>query len=243
MTNRLTAAMALAILLSPALAAAQIRQVSSSASDSASTVNFNIGYFAMKGLDSRVDDDVLVNNLQNQRPLLFEIDDFNTVTFGAEYLLGIGSFFEAGVGVGYMQREVPSIYATLERPNGAEIEQDLKLRQLPVSFTGRVLLLPRGSVVEPYVGGGLVAIRWRYTEVGEFVDEFNDIFPARFEADGVATGPIVLGGLRAPLGNFTIGGEFRWQKAEGKGLFEDGFLGDRIDLGGWTTNFTFGVRF
>jgi opacity protein-like surface antigen len=243
MIKRLTAVMALAILLAPALAAAQIRQVSSSASDSANTVNFNIGYFALKGLDSRVDEDVLLNNLQNQRPLLFEVKDFNSVTFGAEYLLGIGSFFEAGVGVGYSQRTVPSVYATLTRPDNSEIEQDLKLRQIPVSFTGRVLLLPRGSVVEPYIGAGLVAIRWRYTETGDFVDEFDDIFPARFEAEGVATGPTVFGGLRAPVGNWTVGGEFRWQRAEGTGLLDEDFLGDRIDLGGWTTNFTFGVRF
>ena len=243
MTKRMLAALALAALLVPASAGAQITQVSSSASEARQTVNFSLGYFALKGLDSRVDEDVLLNNLQNSQPLLFEVDDFNGFTFGGEYLIGFGPYFEAGVGVGYTQRSVPSVYANLTRPNDDEIEQELKLKQLPVSFTGRILILPRGSVVEPYIGGGLVAIRWRYTEVGDFVDEFNNIFPARFEDDGVATGPIVLGGLRAPVGNWSVGGEFRWQKAEGKGLLEQGFLGDRIDLGGWTTNFTFGLRF
>jgi opacity protein-like surface antigen len=243
MTKRTFAAMALAILLAPAAASAQIRQVGSSTSEANQTVNFSIGYFALKGLDSRVADDVLLNDLQNQQPLLFEIKDFNSATFGAEYLFGIGSHFEAGVGVGYAQRSVPSVYANLTRPGGAEIEQDLKLRQVPVTFTGRVLLLPRGSAVEPYVGAGLAAVRWRYSEIGDFVDEFSNIFPARFLAEGTATGPTVLAGLRAPVGNWSVGGEVRWQNVKGDIPVDAGFLGSRIDLGGWTTNFTFGVRF
>jgi outer membrane protein W len=234
----------LAILLAPAAASAQIRQISSSsASDARSTVNFTIGYFALKGLESRVTDDVLLNNLQNQHPLLFEVKDFNSATFGVEYLLGVGSNFEAGVGVGFSQRTVPSIYADLTHAGGAEIEQELKLRQIPVTFTGRFLLLPRGSAVEPYIGAGLVAIRYRYSEVGEFVETNGDIFPARYVAEGVAAGPMVLGGVRGVVNNWTVGGELRWQKAEGKGLFDEGFLGDRLDLGGWHANFTFGVRF
>src|SRR4051794_39071147 len=196
MTKRMCAVMALAILLAPAAASAQIRQVSSSSSDSNQTLNFSIGYFALKGLDSRVDEDVLLNDLQNQQPLLFEVKDFNSAIFGGEYLLGIGSNFEAGVGVSFAQRTVPSVYANLTRPSQAEIEQDLKLRQIPVTFTGRFLLMPRGSAVEPYIGAGLVAIRWRYSEIGDFVDEFANIFPARFLAEGTATGPTVLAGLR-----------------------------------------------
>jgi hypothetical protein len=235
---------ALVILLAPAAARAQIRQVStSSASDAPSTVNFTIGYFALKGLESRVTDDVLLNDIQNEHPLLFEVKDFNSATFGVEYLLGIGTNFEAGVGVGFTQRTVPTIYEDLTRASGAEIEQELKLRQIPVSFTGRFLLTPRGSSVEPYVGAGLVAIRYRYSEVGDFVDTNTDIFPARYVAEGVATGPIVFGGLRGVIENYTVGGELRWQKAEGKGLFDEGFLGDKLDLGGWNVNFTFGVRF
>ena len=235
---------ALVILLAPAAASAQIRQVStSSASDAPSTVNFTIGYFALKDLPSRVDDDVLLNNLQNEFPLLFELKDFNSATIGVEYLLGVGSNFEAGVGIGFTQRTVPTIYAGFTHGNGAEIEQELKLRQVPVTFTGRFLLLPRGSAIEPYIGAGLVAIRYRYSEVGEFVDSNRDIFPARYVAEGVAAGPMILGGLRGVVENYTVGAEVRWQRAEGKGLFDKGFLGDKLDLGGWNVNFTVGVRF
>jgi hypothetical protein len=34
----------------------------------------------------------------------------------------------------------------------------------------------------------------------------------------------------------------RYQKAEGT-IDEGGFLGDKIDLGGWTTSFTLHLRF
>jgi hypothetical protein len=250
MTKRVTLASAcLATMLStflivlvPAIADAQITQVRSGPSDAKQTLNFSLGYFALKGLDSRVDDDVLLNDLQNGEPLFFEVKDFNSVTFGGEYLIGFARNFEAGVGVGYYQRTVPSVYANVTHADQSEIAQDLKLRTIPISFTARFLPLGRGSV-EPYIGGGLVAIGWRYSEVGEFVDTDGTIFPARYISDGWATGPTVLGGVRGLAGNFVIGGEVRWQKAEAKGLLDDGFLGDRLDLGGWTTNFTFGFRF
>lgn len=244
-SGRAKLAMALTVcatLWAPAAASAQIRQVSSS-SDARQTVNFTIGYFALKGLDSRVEDDVLLNERQSAQPLLFEVKDFNSALFGGEYLFGVSSNIEAGIGVGFSQRTVPSVYARLTHADNTEIEQELKLRQIPVSFTGRFLLLPRGSAVEPYIGAGIVAIRYRYSETGEFVADNRDIFPARYVAEGTAVGPTVLAGVRAPFGNLAVGGEVRWQKAEAKGLLNQEFIGDKLDLGGWTANFTLGVRF
>lgn len=244
-SGRAKLAMALtacATLWAPAAASAQIRQVSSS-SDARQTVNFTIGYFALKGLDSRVEDDVLLNELQSAQPLLFEVKDFNSGLFGVEYLFGVNSNIEAGIGVGFSQRTVPSVYARLTRDDNTEIEQELKLRQIPVSFTARFFFLPRGSAVEPYIGAGLVAIRYRYSETGEFVADNRDIFPARYVAEGTAVGPTVLAGVRAPVGSLAVGGEVRWQKAEAKGLLNQEFIGDKLDLGGWTANFTLGVRF
>ena len=236
------ASMVVATLCAPAAASAQIRQVSTS-SDAKQTVNFTIGYFALKGLDSRVADDVLLNERQSAQPLLFEVKDFNSALVGGEYLFGVSRNNEAGIGVGFSQRTVPSVYAKLTHKDNTEIQQDLKLRQIPVTFTGRFLLLPRGSAVEPYIGAGVVAIRYRYSETGEFVANDRSIFPARYVAQGTAVGPTVLAGLRAPLGSLAIGGEVRWQKAQATKLLTQEFIGDKFDLGGWTANFTFGVRF
>ena len=48
--------------------------------------------------------------LANLIDLAFEIGDFNGFTFGGEWLYGIGDYIEAGVGVGYYQKTVPSLY-------------------------------------------------------------------------------------------------------------------------------------
>ena len=149
------------------------------------------------------------------------------------------------MGVGFYQRTVPSVYRDVVNVNETEIEQDLKLRVIPMTATIRFLPVGRGSV-QPYVGAGIGAFNWRYSETGEFVD-FSDysIFRARYVANGTAVGPVVLGGIRAPVGEvFMIGGEIRYQKAEGdtKPATSE-LLGDKIDLGGWTASFTMHFRF
>jgi len=246
MTTRIAGTITLVLLLGPAAAFAQIHQVggpTGSTSDTRSTVNFSLGYIGQRGIDSRPSDDVLVGDLISAHPLLFTISDLNGAVAGGEYLFAVNRSIEVGVGIGFAQRTVPSIYADLTHPNGDEIQQDIKLRQIPVSFTGRFLILPKGSKVEPYVGAGLVAIRYHYSEVGEFVDADGTIFPASYVSDGVATGPVVLAGVRAPVANWTVGGELRWHKAEAHGLAQEGFLGDTLDLGSWQINFTAGIRF
>jgi opacity protein-like surface antigen len=210
------------------------------------SIGFNLGYFALKGLDSRVPGDVLLEDLsQGEFSLLFDVDDFNGATFGGEWLLGIGDYLEAGFGAGFYQRNVDSIYEQKVRDDGAELEQDLKLRVIPLTATIRFLPLGRGGV-EPYVGAGIGAFNWRYSEVGEFIFEDGFTYQDRFIADGTAVGPVVLGGIRFPVADmWTVGGELRYQKAEGKGLLEENelFLGDKIDLGGWSTSFTVHLRF
>lgn len=227
---------ATALLGSAAHADAQVRRV-----EPRNMLGFNLGYFAVRGEDSRVDEDVLLANLSS---LVFDIDDFNGANVGGEFVFGLGEYLEAGVGVNYYQRTVPSIYADVVSDDGFEIAQELKLRIIPFSATVRFLPIGRGGV-EPYVGAGIGVFNWRYSEVGEFVDfDDNSIFRDRYIADGTSVGPIVLGGIRFPVADvWSIGGELRYQKAEGKDLFDSGLLGDKIDLGGWTASFTFQLRF
>jgi len=243
MPKRLVCTIAFVLCLAPAAAFAQIRQVSSSPASSRNTVNFSVGYFGLKGVESRADGDIIVGDLVNAHPLLFEVNDLNGATFGGEYLFAAARNVEVGVGLGFSQRTISTVYADLTHSNGDEIRQDIKLRQIPVTFTGRFLILPRGSAVEPYIGAGLTAIRYQYSEVGEFVDDIGTIFPAVYKTDGTAAGPIVLAGARAPIENWTIGGEFAWQKVVADVPADAGFLGTKLDLGGWRFNFSVGVRF
>jgi opacity protein-like surface antigen len=236
----------------PSPASAQIVQVTRS--DARHSVGFNLGYFWVKGEDGRPNDcftanddcDTLVANLSSVDPLAFEIDDFNQVTFGGEWLYAISDFLEVGAGVSYFSSSVPSVYRDLVNTNGAEIAQDLKLRMVPVTGTVRFLPLGRAGAIEPYIGGGIGFINWRYSESGEFVDSSDgSIFRETYEADGTAVGPVIVGGLRFPAGDaFTVGVEYRWQKAEGDTRpAESQLLGNKIDLGGNSLNFTMHVRF
>jgi opacity protein-like surface antigen len=221
--------------------AAEAQVVQVGRGDARHSIGFNLGYFAVRGLDSRVDEDVLLADLAD---LEFEIGDFSGFTFGGEWLYGIGDYLETGVGLGYYQKNVESAYRDLAHEDGRLILQDLKLRIVPITAMLRFLPIGRGAAVEPFIGAGVGFFNWRYSEVGEFVDANNDIFQDRFIADGTAVGPVVLAGVKFPAGDvFNAGVEFRWQKAEGDTSSVEGLLGDKIDLGGWTTSFTMHFRF
>ena len=229
-----------AAILAPTAAHAQITRVGSS--DHRQSVGITLGGFFLRGEDSRVDGDVLFIDRES---LVFDIKEFNGASVSGEWLVGLGDYIEAGVGAGFYQKSVPSVYRELINDDGSEIEQDLKLRIVPLTATVRFLPIGRGSV-EPYVGAGIGAFNWRYSEVGEFVDFSDDsIFPARFIAKGTAVGPVILAGIRAPFADvLSIGGELRWQKATGDtGGIDNGFLGDKIDLGGWNAALTLHFRF
>jgi hypothetical protein len=205
------------------------------------TLNFTIGQFRPLGADSRVAGDVLN---ENRTFLLFDHADFNGASVGGEWLFPIGQFVEAGAGISYFSRTVPSVYQDYVDSDGTEIEQDLHLRQVPIAFTVRLLPLGQFSPVQPYVGVGLGVINWRYSETGEFADFASGgaIFYDTFTASGNETAPVVLGGVRFAGDTASVGGEIRYQKAEAD-LDPSVFAGSKLDLGGWTYNFTIGLRF
>jgi len=204
------------------------------------TLNFSLGLFTPRGEDARTEGDVLN---ANRTFLAFDIGDFNTAAVGGEWLVPLGNFIEAGAGVGFSRRTVESVYADFTDNDGTEIEQDLRLRLVPVAFTVRVLPLGQANALQPYFGAGLGVIGWRYSESGEFIDfaRNREIFRDQFVAEGSETGPVVVAGLRFGGETVSAGGEIRYHSAEAD--LDDRFAGSKIDLGGWTYNFTIGVRF
>ena len=208
--------------------------------DAKQTVNFTLGYFSPLGYDSRNDDDVLVTN---STFLLFNKDDFNGASVGGEWLFPLARHIEGGIGLSYFKQTVPSIYEDFVDPNGTEIDQDLSLRIVPLAFTVRFIPVDPRSPVQPYIGAGIGIFNWRYTEIGEFIDfgNRNEVFEDRFSERGTNAGPIIQGGIRF-VGDTASGGfEVKYQKATGE--LSDDFAAPKIDLGGWTYNFTAGVRF
>jgi len=208
------------------------------------TLNATFGYFTVRGEDARVDNDVLN---ENRNVLAFEIGDFNGPTIGLEWLVPLGGYFEGGAGLALSRRTVASTYERFTDRDGSEIEQDLKLRLVPIALTIRVLPLGQTSPVQPYLGGGLGIVGWRYSESGEFVDfeQRNAIFREQYVASGSETGPIVLGGLRFAGDAMSGGFEIRYQSADADLGRPFSILqrSPRIDLGGWTYQVTVGWRF
>jgi hypothetical protein len=200
----------------------------------------NLGYFSARSEDGRVDGDVLVIN---RSYLLFDIDEFAGFIGEGGWSVELGKYFETSAGVGFFQRTVPAVYADYVHPDGREIYQELKLRNVPLTVALRMFPVGHRRVVQPYVGVGLGINFWRYSETGEFVDFYDDTtFRESFVQSGTAVGPVGLFGLRARVGGRTdLGVEYRYQWAEGD-LNED-FLGEKIDLGGYSILSTIKFRF
>ena len=149
-----------------------------------------------------VDDDVLVNN---RLPGL-RYPRLQRRYRGGEYLVGLGGTFWRPAWrrdlSAHGAERVPRLRST---SNGTEIEQDLKLRIVPFTATFRFLPLGHHNGVEPYIGGGVGDFNWRYSESGEFVD-FTDgsIFRGTFVGERHRVGPVILGGVRFPVGAWSV---------------------------------------
>jgi outer membrane protein W len=244
-----TLALVFAAMLVATPASAQLMQ----------SLQFGVGGFFPRNLDSRVTGDVWVANLNQPdvagypgttASLEFDPDSFHGWTIFGEWALGFRNRFELGVGASYYSRTAHSRYRDLEngiRPSHPDIEQDLKLRITPISVVGRFLPFGRPSDFQPYVGGGFSIMNFRYTETGEFVDpETLVVFPEQYKATGTTVGPLILAGLRIPLKGdiygLTFEGRYQWGAGNTGGAAAN-FLGDKIDLGGGSLNFGFLVRF
>ena len=203
------------------------------------SISVQFGGFFPTGEGSRVQGDVLDINREY---LLFDFGDFNGFQIGADWSAALGEFLEAGAGFGYYQSTVPTVYAEYINEDGSEIRQDLKLRIMPLTAVVKILPLGAKRAFQPYVGGGLGVYFWRYVETGEFLADDDTIFADTFEQSGTSVGPVVVFGARGRVsGSALIGVEGRYQW--GSGNLNEDFLGDKIDLGGFTLLATFGYRF
>ncbi len=211
------------------------------------SVQIGAGVFFPRGFDTRVAGDTLVANLIDANPLFYEISDFTGFQFNGEWTVSFGQHVEVGAGVGYYKRTVHSIYRDLVNVDGTNIHQDLRLRITPITGVVRFMPFGRQGELQPFVGVGVGAFNFRYSEAGQFVDPSDlSVFTYPYTTTGTAVGPIVLGGVRIPIKGdvYAFSTEYRYQFASGDtGGIPAGFLGPKIDLSGGTLNFAFLVRF
>ena len=204
------------------------------------TLNVSLGHFMMPGA-GRVDTDILIIE---HADLIFEVDDFNGATIGAEWLVPVGERYEIGGGVSFSRKTVQAVHSKVANSDGSDISRDMRLRQMPLAVTVRMLPLGQSYSVQPYFGAGVAVINWRFTESGDFAWPHVMFRDERFTALGNAIGPLAVVGLRVAGHRFAYGFEGRLQSA--RGSFGDTFghvWNPDIDLAGWTMQFTTGLRF
>ena len=195
---------------------------------------------------SRGSDDVLVEDLNSLR---FDIKDFRGATVFGEWNITFNERVELSLGAGFYRKTVPSVYdCCIDERDNSEIEQDLRLRVIPVSAVVRFLPFGRAGETQWYIGGGVAALNWKYSETGEFVDFDNNglIFEDRYVGSGTVMAPVALTGVRFPIGGdvYALNFEARYQFGKGNtGGLANGFLAEKINLGGLNVTAGFQIRF
>ena len=152
-----------------------------------------------------------------ERDFTGEIDDFENVIFGGEYLLNLspnagllfsGSFYEG---------DSTQSYRGFVDNFGDRIRHDTTL-DIATATVGVVFHFAPQAPISPYIGAGGGAYFWNLAEEGDFIDfgpNPDEIFSARLESDGVAFGYYLLAGLEAPISDhISLFGEGRWTQAE-----------------------------
>lgn len=207
------------------------------------SLNLSIGGFIPRGEDARIANDVWLKDL----PIFkFEVVDFRGPEVSGEWNLGFGPHVEIGLGGSYYQHSVPTVYRDYVNKDRSEIRSDFKLRLIPAQAVVRFLPFGTPGRFQPYVGAGVGVIAWRYSEVGDFIDfnDNNNVYRARYVADGTSAGPVLLAGFRAPLGGdiYALTFEGRYQGGQGQ-LNTNDFLDSKIDLGGTSWRVGLLIRF
>jgi len=208
----------------------------------ASGLELRIGAFFPRGESDLFVDD---NELYSRAGELAGVtpNHFDGLYGGVEYSFNVAKKLEMGISIDGYGKTIPTVYRDFTRPDGSEIEQNLRLFTIPLGLSLRFLPRDRFATVQPYVTIGADVIFYQYEEFGDFIDFFSDNLDIRtdsFESDGAAFGGHAAVGLRIPIGHdFAITAEGRYQFAERKRMEED-FDQNIIDVNGASA--TIGIR-
>lgn len=184
--------------------------------------------------------------------LTLEPKDFDGPAIGGEVAIAIGSRLEVLGGLEFTKSSAPSEYRRFVDNNNLPIEQETRLKNLHLNGSVRVALIPRGHSVSrlawiprgitPYIGGGAGAVRYEFTQTGDFVDFVDlSVFSDVFVSKGWAPSGHVFGGADIQVYRMLflqIEGRYLWSSAK---LDADFIDFDPIDLAGFRT--TAGVSF
>jgi opacity protein-like surface antigen len=215
---------------------------------SAGDLQIRLGPFFPR-TDTGADNDLFrdVNELFTRDASLEGVDssDWIGVSGGAEYSFKLGAApVELGFHVDGYGRTLETSYRDFTDDFGGEIFQTLKVTIVPTGATLRLVPGWRGSF-QPYVGGGVDAVWYRYEQFGDFIDFFDPdltVTGFSFLDEGWAFGVHVVAGVRIPINYdfaITAEGRYLWAETEMGGDFRL----NRIDLTGASVTLGLMVRF
>ena len=155
------------------------------------SVSGGLGVFWPRGFDSRVTGDIWVEDLNPSfnlpdvfLGLAFEIGDFKAANVFGEWAVSFGNHFEFGAGLSYLQPDRAQ-HLSRRRSTSCPTARSSRSRRISSCACCRSPASSASSrcgpgSIQPYVGGGISAINFRYSEVGEFVDPSDGlVFPRR----------------------------------------------------------------
>ena len=166
------------------------------------SVNFYVGGFVPRGHDARDNDDVLVERrVLNDRVSRLQYRGLQRRHFRRRMARRTWRHVEGGLGLGFYQRTVPTVYARLrQHQRQPRFEQDLKLRIVP--FTATVRFLPLGHTRrDPAVHRRrrrrLRLALQRNRAVRGLPEQH---LQRQLRRQRRRVGPVILGGVRVPVG-------------------------------------------
>jgi hypothetical protein len=188
--------------------------------------------------------------------LTLERSDFLAGSFGLDLAIMLGERADLVLGFTRDQSSTRSEFRDWVDNLGAPIEQTTTFLRQPLTATLRYSFSTRGRSVGSYawiptrvvpfvgIGGGLM--RYRFEQVGDFIDMgTQDVFTDRFIEEGWSPVGQLSGGATLNLSPYLqFLGEVRYLRARGDRDGTSDFQGfDRLDLSGVSTVFGISLRF
>jgi hypothetical protein len=184
--------------------------------------------------------------------LTIDKGDFRAPALAADLAFGVTPRLDAAFAIEFGRTSIESEYRDLVDNDFLPIEQRTALSTVHLIGELRYALVPRGYAVSrlawvarrvvPYVGAGAGAVRYEFTQNGDFVDYAdNSVFADSFESKGWTPTMHAFGGVDLHVYRrllATLEARYVWADATLDPSFEDF---EPIDLAGFRTSA--GIKF
>lgn len=188
--------------------------------------------------------------------LTLDRGDFRSGSYGAALAFTVSPRVDLVISVDRARSQRRSEYRDWVDDNDQPIEQSTSFDRVPLMASARYYFADRGRRIGnvawvpakfvPFVSGGVGTTRYRFEQVGDFVDESTlNIFSDRLTSRGWAFTVSAGGGAQWNLSTrLLLTADARYLHAMGDGDAPNGeFAGYKVDLSGVSTMFGLTVRF